>query len=93
MPLQSIHVWQDLAKSQYELKYSIENPSSPEEKAKLEANAKEYWGNASWSYVYKTEILPDIWLYVGAALLIPIFMYGLLSEFIALVIWLYRGFF
>ena len=92
MPLQSIHVWQDLAKSQYALEYSIESPPSKEMKTELEAHAKEYWENASWSYVYKTEIFPDIWSYIGAALFIPVIIYGLLRGFIALFTWLYRGF-
>jgi hypothetical protein len=92
IPLQSIHGWQELAKAQYAFMYSIDSPPSAEEKAELESRANEYWSKASWSYVYQTEVLPEIWYYIGAALLVPPFVYGLLRAFIALSVWLYRGF-
>lgn len=67
-------------------------PNTEIASAERKAEQEKRWSEASWSYVYKTEVFPNLWLYIAAALLLPLLSYGLIRLLVMLTQWLYRGF-
>ena len=91
LPLQQIHGAQRFATQMYALELD-KQPNNEQERAALRARQDERWAQASWSHVYKMEVIPNIWLYLGAALLVPLFVYATVWGLVALVRWLLHGF-
>lgn len=91
LPLKQIHSAQEFAVSMYA--YGLDNlPTTAAEKVKRKAEDEERWARASWSYVYKMEVMPNIWQYILAALLVPVAVYAFVRGIVALSQWLFRGF-
>lgn len=72
---------------------SLDNPEiDPTARAERERQNKELWEHALLPYIYKHQVLPELHLFVGAAIVVPALLYGLIRAAVALVRWLYRGF-
>lgn len=91
IPIQQIHQAEEFAISMYKSDLSTP-PENEQEKTEREARQKELWARASWSHVYKSQIFPDIWLVLGAALLLPMAVYIGIRGVLWLFLWLYHGF-
>ncbi|MGC3981889.1 MAG: hypothetical protein QM808_11555 [Steroidobacteraceae bacterium] len=92
LPLQQVRSAQSFATYMYSASLDDPAPKDDIERAQRQARQDELWENASWSHVYKSEVLPNIWLCLGAAILVPVFVYAVIRGLCAIFAWLYRGF-
>ncbi len=91
LPLQQIHRAQRFAQEMYARDLDA-IPSNERERAEWKARQDERRARASWSHVYKSEVIPNIWLFLAAAVFVPIIAYALVRGVLVIVGWLFRGF-